>query len=283
MNLKCLQHQYRKYPEFNGIGEAVLEYLSQKGQRYSYLDKSKADPHNHDFLDKPVWHNKRDLDEFVADKLGIHPDKYGARNKHQNPFYNAVVNVISCLRNDELLIDLSENAPNTEKGIWRLNDSITPKQIETELADEEMNNRNFHCSGELVTIFARQKQERFRKILLEQYDGCLFCKFDLNRWMVGAHIVPYHIMRKDDPCNSMNPCNGLLLCKMCDVAFEYGHIRVEDDYGITITDYLSEQRKHTVRSWLSSIGTEMRIHKDVKHKPNPEYLKRKKQIILSQA
>ncbi|MCG8533254.1 MAG: hypothetical protein MI749_21725, partial [Desulfovibrionales bacterium] len=93
-------HQYRKHPEFQGIGESVMRYLNRPGDRISDARRS-VDPQNLDFLDKPVWHNKTDLDAFVARELGLNVEDYSygqGGGKHGNSFYNATVGVIRDLR-----------------------------------------------------------------------------------------------------------------------------------------------------------------------------------------
>ncbi len=282
VDLKFLRRRYKKHPEFQGIGEAVIEYLNQRGGTIS--DSTKADSKNRDFLSKPVWHNKTDLDKFVVKKLNLQFDNYyykQSNDKHGNSLYNATVSVIKDLRMSGAIVDLKSDVPNTAKGIWRLND-ISTMPLEEEIAKKEMDMNNFHCSGELTTIFARRKQGIFKKILQKQYGYCLFCGFDLKQWMVGAHIVPYSIMRTKDAINSMNPVNGLLLCKMCDVAFEHGYIMVEKDYGIIITDYLQEQRKPVLKSWLDNIEPEMSVGEDTTYKPSTKYLEWKKELVLDQ-
>lgn len=282
MNIAHLMaRQYRKHPELQGIGESVMRYLNRPGDRISDARRS-VDPRNLDFLDKPVWHNKTDLDIFVAKELGLNIEDYSydqSGGKHGNSFYNATVGVIRDLRVNGVIVDLLTDVPNTQKGVWRLN-TVDAARFEEEMASGQMAVGNFHCRGEEGTTFVRSKQGVFKRILLEQYGYCLFCRFDLQRWMIGAHIVPFSVMRIKDPDNSMNPANGLLLCKLCDVAFEYGYILVEEDYGVTITDRLRENRNPAVRGWVERIVPEMRIDDGVEYRPGAEYLKRKKRIVL---
>ncbi len=273
------RQRYIKNPEFSGLGEVVWKYLqgggSSIGEIYGNIDV-KVNDINSDFINQPVWHTKSRLDRFVEHELNLDLKEYGD-DKSRNPLYKAIANEIRHLRNKKLIVDLRR----TEKrragiGIWRLADSIQAAKI---MASRDMKNEDFGSHGHMGSIYVREKQNVFRNMLLQQYKSCLFCGFDLDMWMIGAHIVPFHTMRKEDPHNSMNPANGLLLCKMCDVAFEYGHIMVERDYRITITDYLLKQHRPAIKSWLDNIMPEMCISEYVEYKPSTKYLKWKKEIV----
>lgn len=273
------RQRYVKHPEFNGLGEIVWKYLNSEGRIASEIMRShnqKLNPTNNDHLKQPVWHTKTELDKFVEKNLHLRLSDYG-KDLSRNPLYKAIAGEIRYFRKKGIIVDLYQTESNFNKGIWRLADNSAVKS----LVSDEMAARNFHSSGELTTVFVREKQREFKKILFNQYHVCLFCKFNLEKWMRGAHIVPYNWMRKHDPHNSMNPENGLLLCSACDVAFEHGYILVEKDYGITITEHLQESRNTAVRSWLENIQTEMCIDKDILYRPNVEYLKRKKILVTT--
>ena len=273
------RQRYTKNPEFNGLGEIVWKYLHNEGGTIEEIHGSidvNANKINSDFINRPVWHSKSRLDRFVEKELNLDLRDYGD-DKSRNPLYKAVANEIRHLRRNKLIVDLRR----TEKrragvGTWRLADSTQAAKI---IASRDMKNEDFGSHGHMGSIYVREKQNEFRNILLRQYGRCLFCGFDLDMWMIGAHIVPFHTMRKEDPYNSMNPTNGLLLCKMFDVAFEHGHIMVERDYRITITDYLLKQPRPAIKSWLDNIMPEMCIGEDAVYKPSTKYLEWKKEIV----
>ena len=271
-----------RHARFPGLGEAVWEYLNQAGSTVVDLGSAKAidaDPINQDYLDRPVWHNKTNLDRYVANKLGLDFESYG-KNKHANPLYTATVSEISSLRKAGTIIDLNPSASNLQMGIWRISDKIKVERHEKESADIEMESGNFYSSGRLQSVFVRQKQRKFRAILLKQYGKCLFCKFALEPWMRGAHIVPYKIIRHKDPKHSMHPSNGLLLCSMCDIAFEYGYITADEDYTIRIKEYLLRQDNATTRTWVKSIRKKMQIKvESTQYPPAPKYLKEKAKLL----
>ena len=79
----------------------------------------------------------------------------------------------------------------------------------------------------------------------------------------------------------MNPSNGLLLCRFCDKAFEIGDIMVEKDFGIEVSENLYKQTNKTVQKWISSIQPEIRFRPSTKHRPDPRYLKWKKDLLTA--
>ncbi len=73
---------------------------------------------------------------------------------------------------------------------------------------------------------ARVAQKMFRQMMRVNYDdSCAFCGFPEEGVLVAAHIARY----ADDPANRLNPHNGLLLCRLCDGAFELGMISINPD------------------------------------------------------
>ena len=270
-------------PEFEGLEKFVWEGLNTVGRTIPQIRDDegrsiKGDPAHGESKDKPIWHSKRELDEFVARALGRKLDGYpeGTRN---NRFYEKVTNEIGRLRNDKVIIDWKYDK-NKQKGmgIWRL-DKTKLARFAYECAKSEMQSKNFHSNDQAHTVYVRAKQDAFRDELLVEYGRCALCGFRIPTYMIGAHIVPYSVMREEDPKNAMNPANGLLLCRLCDVAFEGGSIAVETDLGITISECLRESREDVVRSWIDPIPTELRIRKDARYPPDPRYLKWKRDLI----
>lgn len=272
------RHRYIKHPEFSGLGEIVWRYLQSDGNTIEELGENidiKPNSPNSNFIDKAVWYTKAMLDKFVERELSLNLEDYGL-DKSKNPLYKAIANEIGYLRRNKLIVDLRRTKKrNAGMGIWRLDESYQTAKI---MAERDMKYENFSSYGHYNTTYVREKQNIFKEILLSQYGKCLFCEFDLRQWMIGAHIVPYDIMRKTDPINSMNPANGLLLCRLCDTAFEYGHLIVECDYRITKTKYLLEQKNPTVQSWLDNMNSNMSIDERVKYKPACKYLRHKKTL-----
>lgn len=90
--------------------------------------------------------------------------------------------------------------------------------------------------------------------------------------MIGAHIVPYNIMRINEPKYSMSPTNGMLFCRLCDVAFENGSIKINGDLEVGVSELLSKEASSPVRSWLKTIPSRLQLRADMKYPPNARYL-----------
>ncbi len=278
-----LTPQHIANPEFEGLEKFVWEGLNTIGRTISQIRDEegrnvRGDPEHTESKDKPIWHSKKWLDEYVANALGLKLGDYPTKTRH-NPFYGKVTREIGRLRKDKVIIDwMYDKNKQKGMGIWRL-DKTRLDTFVCGWAKSEMQNKNFRSDDHLHTVYVRAKQNAFRNELLAEYGMCALCGFKIPTYMIGAHIVPYSIMREEDPKNAMNPVNGLLLCRLCDVAFEKGSITVEADLGITISECLRERREDVVRSWIDPIPAELSIKQDARYPPDPKYLKWKKNLI----
>lgn len=274
-------HKYSKHPEFTNLEKHVWEGLNNMGRTIPHLQEGGEMPkraYSKKAADKPIWHSKTELDRFVAGQLNVKMEDYGV-DKSKNPLFKAIAAEIGRLRRAGVLIDLHTiKSRNTGMGVWRLDKTKLDRHLYRK-ARQEMRSSNFRSTEELCLVFARQKQNAFRLELFEEYRKCALCGFGIAEYMIGAHIVPYSVMRTEDPDNSMNPRNGLLLCRFCDVAFERGSIRVRPDLGIDISDRLRDERSDIVRSWLGPIPAELRIKSDAKYPPDSKYLKWKIELL----
>ena len=275
-------HPRVTYPEFEGLEKFVWEGLNTAGRSISQIrDEDKRSVsgglEHKESKDKPIWHSKTELDKFVVEKLGLKLDGFPKKTR-ENPFYTKMTREIGKLRKSGVIIDWNGKTKNTKMGIWRL-DKTKSEAFVCRWAKSEIQNKNFHSKESMYTTYVREKQKAFRDELLVEYGRCALCGFRIPTYMIGAHIVPYYVMREEDPKNAMNPANGLLLCRLCDVAFEEGSIAVETDLGITISECLRERREDVVRSWIDPIPTELRIRKDARYPPDPRYLKWKRDLI----
>lgn len=278
----ALTHNYKKHPEFNGLEAYVWEYLNQMGMSIPEIEAQHGkeyagEPNQQQSKDEPIWHSKPGLDDFVARSLNLKLSDYGM-DKSRNDLYKAIANAISVLRRDKILIDWERiKSRKTGVGVWRLDKTRIGEYV---LGHAKAGMKNRYYSAAMPhTILVRQRQDIFRSDLLEEYCRCVFCGFKLDQYLIGAHIVPYSIMRKAEPNNSMNPENGLLLCKMCDIAFEHGDIMVEKDLGIVVSACLKDQRDGPIKSWTSLIGTEICLGRNPRFPPRPRYLEWKKRLV----
>jgi predicted restriction endonuclease len=86
-------------------------------------------------------------------------------------------------------------------------------------------------------------------------------------------------MRKEDPQNAMNPSDGILLCKLCDIAFERGDISLQENLQIVISEKLKNSKNNTVKSWLSEIHNIIPINSESKFKPHLKFIQRKLELV----
>lgn len=130
------------------------------------------------------------------------------------------------------------------------------------------------------TVLARSSQRWFREELLAEYRKCVFCGMSKPGYLVGSHIVPHHIMQKQDPKNAMNPKDGLLMCRLCDVAFEKNDILVLTNLQIRISDKLRglATQDKAIKNWLSGVGKKLKIKANGRYKPGKKFLSWKLKI-----
>ncbi len=277
-------HRYTVNPEFTNLEKFVWEGLNNIGRSIPQIGREEnpvisGDESNTKSMNSPIWHSKAELDEYVARSLGINQDDY-PKQKGKNPFYKAVANEVGRLRRAGILIDWKHlQKRNTGMGVWRLD----KQKLETyadRRARSEIKKKNFYSSGSESMVYVRAKQDAFRSELLAEYGKkCALCGFMMPEYTIGAHIVPYSVMRVQEPQNAMNPSNGLLLCRFCDVAFENGTITVEQDLGISISELLRDRREEIIKRWIAPIPPELRIKKSAKYPPDSRFLKWKKDLL----
>ncbi|MDI1495676.1 MAG: HNH endonuclease [Cenarchaeum symbiont of Oopsacas minuta] len=268
-------HKHIVNPEFQDLEKYVWECLNRIGRSISEIERNEKksvldSPQHMQYRDKPIWHTKEEIDEYVAMELRLKLDDYGKR-KSSNSLYKAIANAIGDLRRYGILVDWKKiHSRNTGMGVWMLDKTKLEKFV-LDKTKKEIEIENFRAIGSEFTIHARYKQRAFRETLFSEYKKCSLCGFEIPEYLIGAHIVPYSVMREKDADNAMNPSNGLLLCRFCDVAFENGSIRIMRDLGVIINDVLREHESQIVRSWLEPIPVELRIRKNAKYPPNPKY------------
>ena len=160
------------------------------------------------------------------------------------------------------------------------NKSSQVENLSSSYAGDEISHGDFSAQGSESTVYVRAKQGKFKEILLQEYDNkCAFCEFNEPEYLIGAHIVPYSVMRKEDPKNAMNPSDGILLCRLCDKAFEDGHLQLKENYEIIVTEKLRKSENTTVNSWLSKINSKIPIKSNSKFTPDKEFIQKKLKSI----
>ena len=270
-------------PEIDGFEEFVWEALDRPGRTIGDIEAEDGigtGPGNQRMRDDPVWHSEREVISHVSRTMGWDITDYGA-DMSRNPAYMAIARVIGDLRRNGVLVDLAGRGRGAMgRGVWRLSDNdATVGRSAARQARKEMLGRNFYCAGRESLVYVREKQGEFRRILMKEYDEkCAICGFGIpgrGEFLVGAHIVPYSDMRRSDPGNSMNPSNGLLLCRLCDAAFERHRILVYGDYARKVDRAALSHGHPVARSWIRSIRTRLRVPRAPEFMPNPVYLGKK--------
>ena len=274
--------QIRHHPEFRNIDEIVWEALNQYGRTiHEIRDEDKAyvsdNPEHDDVVNSPIWHTKSEVDRYVERTLGVRLSDYGPKTRN-NALYNEIVKSIGRLRRSGVLIDWQKVEKNYGAGVWRL-DKTKFERFVRQTTKNQITGGDFYCSGMYHWIHVRQKQQAFREELLGEYQMCVLCGFRLADYLIGAHIVPYNIMRVKEPANSMNPVNGLLLCRLCDTAFEKGTIMVGTDYYIDVSDDLTSRDENMINAWLEHIPKKLDIEKNAKYPPDQRFLEWKTDLL----
>ncbi len=81
-------------------------------------------------------------------------------------------------------------------------------------------------------INARVGQGKFRKGLIEYWNGCAVTGFADTRFLVASHIKPW---RKSNNRERIDPFNGLLLLPNIDKAFDLGFVSFEEQGEILVS------------------------------------------------
>ncbi len=278
-------HKYKAYPEFTNLEKIVWNALNTIGKTIPQIENErnqtiKTNLDHGETKKMAIWHTKSEIDRYVENTMNLRLKDYGTKMS-ENPLYKAIANEIGVLRRKGILVDWRHiESRNTGMGVWRLNRTKLTNHVNKK-AILEMRMRNYRAEDSECTIFVRQKQSAFRKVLLENYVKCALCMFKIKEYLIGAHIVPYSVMRVEDPNNAMNPTNGLLLCKFCDVAFEHGSIKVSKNYEIDIVDSLRDNETNMIKTWLASIPSELCAKNIINDPPDPKYLEWKSRLLES--
>ncbi len=83
-----------------------------------------------------------------------------------------------------------------------------------------------------VQSTTRVGQSFFRSAVLSAYDQkCCISGLSIPSLLVASHIVPW----SHDPCNRVNPTNGLLLSALHDRAFDIGLMTINDDMTVRVS------------------------------------------------
>lgn len=112
-------------------------------------------------------------------------------------------------------------------------------------------------------------QSRFRHALMMAYGRrCALCTTSHPGMLVGSHIVPWSVDRK----NRLNPSNGILFCRTHDGLFELGLVRVRPDLKVEIVG-VSQKSCGTELSTFAKHRTGHRLRAPSgTNRPDPDFL-----------
>ena len=153
----------------SSVFEAVLMCLKQKGKSITDIENEHSRKYTGDkaqqvYRDEPVWHNKRDLVNFVIRYLEIDAVKYASRSISVK-----TARIISILRVNGTIQDWNAHK---RFGLWKL--SQHPSTI-----------RDF------IVIVGKRDEERFRQFKIQHHQDILQSIKDTlhasNIWALNSH------------------------------------------------------------------------------------------------
>lgn len=119
------------------------------------------------------------------------------------------------------------------------------------------------------TTKVRLAQSFFRQMVLSSYLGkCCVSGIPIPPLLIASHIMPW----SDFPEHRVDPCNGLCLSRLHDIAFDKGFISFDEDYRLVISkrlrDYLPNESLGV--NFIAYEGSRMRFPE--KFLPKQEFL-----------
>lgn len=121
--------------------------------------------------------------------------------------------VESVLRQDRLKLAGAKYVPEPEGTLYKIHDDEGADRV----------------------VHVRMRQQRFRRAILEDYDGkCCVTGLKVEKLLVASHIVPW----AKDVRNRVNPHNGLCLNALHDKAFDRGLITIDQSHRVVLSGEL---------------------------------------------
>lgn len=139
-------------------------------------------------------------------------------------------------------------------------------KIDKVVEDQDKRRNDFAIENRKIEIEARQKQSRFRKDVLKNFQGrCCVSEITEENLLVASHIIPW--AKKID--TRLDPSNGLCLSILYDKLFDSGYISFDENYEVMVIpiDGLSEDLQKIL---LQIAGYKMR--QPIKYPIKQEYL-----------
>jgi hypothetical protein len=133
--------------------------------------------------------------------------------------------------------------------------------IVSEDIDEIINRRDITETERASMVSTRLGQGRFRKDLIDYWDGCAVTRYKNTRLLIASHIKPWKIASHEDRVDSFN---GLLLLPNLDKAFDLGFVTFEENGEILLSPDQENPQALGVKKG-------MKINLSDKHQENMAY------------
>ena len=115
---------------------------------------------------------------------------------------------------------------------------ISTDEVEEDIANV-IQNSEISNTEKSTLINSRIGQGKFRKGLIEHWQGCAVTGYKDTRLLVASHIKPWRV---SDSNQRLDPYNGLLLLPNLDKVFDLGYITFQEQGEIVISDMLESPK-----------------------------------------
>lgn len=133
--------------------------------------------------------------------------------------------------------------------------------------DNDKRKNDFAIENRKIEIEARQKQSRFRKDVLKNFQGrCCISDITEENLLVASHIIPW--AKRID--TRLDPSNGLCLSILYDKLFDKGYISFDENFEVIIINSIDNLSEDLQKILNGIAGTRMR--QPIKYRIKQEYL-----------
>ena len=144
------------------------------------------------------------------------------QNKRSSRWIGTITNNMLKISNCSVVLDCSQYYGN--------------KNIIDNISINENDNNDYAIQNKLAEIKIRQKQSKFRNMVLKNFDDkCCISGIKEVDLLRASHIVPW----SENIETRLDPSNGLCLFILYDVLFDQGYFSLSDNYKIIIPGNIS--------------------------------------------
>ena len=140
---------------------------------------------------------------------------------------------------------------------------------------KKINDKNYAVDDEHGSAKVRGAAQRaFADTVKDNYGGrCAITGLGTRKYLVASHIVPW----SQDKSIRLDPSNGICLSLIVDKAFEVGHLLIDDEFFVSV-QFSRIADDDLLRRALAPYDG-VRITLPEKHPPNPEHLRRRREMF----